>query len=270
MISPVRTDPFIFRWAVSGAGYEWLPGRDNKDIHLVPCDEPGVGVYVKEPPSGLFLEFAALKPSQKPIAAFADEHGDLFETFSGFGDMVIRDNRTVAVGTSLTDWKRAIEDMRQLVTLWGHIKQRHLAELKKIITRDDKGISYTVGGRYVLLAHAEIVLDVPFRRFAPKDVLLPAKYALQKELNRRLSDPVTFCVPQLAWTPDTPANHQRIIFRPNNLLAAMWLRLAQAVTEEFQLRVCEGCGKYFQVGPGGRRADAKTCGDACRQRKNRP
>jgi hypothetical protein len=221
---------------------------------------------VKEPPIGLFLAFAALKPTQKAITAFADEHGDLFETYAGFGDSVLRDNGTATVGTSLTQWKRAIEDMHDLVTLWQQIKQRRLADLKTFVTRDDKGISYEIGGRYVMLAHADIALDIPMSRFAPKDVLLPAKYALQKEINRRLSDPVTFCVPQLAWTPD---NHQRIIFRPNNLLAAMWLQFGQAVTEQFQLRVCEGCGEYFQVGPGGRRADAKTCGDTCRQRKNR-
>jgi hypothetical protein len=56
---------------------------------------------------------------------------------------------------------------------------------------------------------------------------------------------------------------------PPNLLAAMWLQFAHAVTGEFQLQLCAGCGKYFQVGPGARRADATTCSDACRQRKKR-
>jgi hypothetical protein len=253
---------------VNGAGYEWLPGLGDKDIHLVPCDEPGVGVYVKEPPSGLFLTFAALKPSEKAVTAFADEHGDLFETFAGFGDFVERENHTVTVGTSLTDWKQAIGEMQELTQLWKWIKQRDITKLKKIIRRGDNGISYSIAGRIVALAHPEVAMDVPMRRFgfAAKDVLLPAKYALQKEINRRLSGPRTFCVPQLAWTPD---NHQRIIFRPSNLLAAMWLQFAQAVTEEFQLKQCEACGKYFQIGPGARRADAKTCDDKCRQQKKR-
>ena len=73
-------------------------------------------------------------------------------------------------------------------------------------------------------------------------------------------------VPRLAWTPDY---HQRLIFVPSNLLAAMWLQFAQAVTGEFKLKRCEQCGEYFPVGPGGKRADAETCGDRCRQRKRR-
>ena len=156
--------------------------------------------------------------------------------------------------------------MRALVDLWDQIKHRRLTNLRKIIELSDKGISYSICGRTVLLAHDEILLSAPMNRFAPKDVVLPARYALQKEINRRLRELQTLTVPQLAWTPD---NHQRVIFRPSNLLAALWLQFAQAVTGEFQLKTCEGCGKYFQVGPGGKRADATTCSDACRQRKKR-
>jgi hypothetical protein len=35
------------------------------------------------------------------------------------------------------------------------------------------------------------------------------------------------------------------------------------------VRICEGCGEYFQIGKGARRMHAQTCGDRCRQRLSR-
>lgn len=92
----------------------------------------------------------------------------------------------------------------------------------------------------------------------PKDILLPAKCALQWEMNRRRSDSETptLIIPRLTWTPDL---HQRMVFQPSNLLAAMWIRFAQTITGEFGLEQCAVCSKYFQVGPGGKRQDTATC-----------
>jgi hypothetical protein len=92
--------------------------------------------------------------------------------------------------------------------LWEQIKERRLADLKKVITRTDKGISYELGGGYVMLANADILLETSMRRFAPRDVLLPAKYALQKEINRRLSDAHTLLRPTTRVDPgQSSANH---------------------------------------------------------------
>lgn len=41
---------------------------------------------------------------------------------------------------------------------------------------------------------------------------------------------------------------KRLIFEPTNLLAAILLQFARAVTEGYQLQTCAGCGEYFQVG----------------------
>jgi hypothetical protein len=153
--------------------------------------------------------------------------------------------------------------MRVLVGIWDQIQDQQLAELAKIITRTEKQLYYVIKTpkRKVnaTLAHGD-----GLSRFDPADVLLPARCALQLEINKRIAETLT--VPRLSWTPDY---HQRIIFQSSNLLAAVWMQFAQAVTGEFQLKRCEGCGTYFQVGPGGRRADATTCGDKCRQQKKR-
>jgi hypothetical protein len=258
VIKDIRAhNPFNFRGNVSGSGYEWVKGRDGKQ-HLVPRREPGIGYRPCEPDSGVFLEFAKMPPTKEAIQNFAGLHGDLFSIS----------------GTSLSAWTKEAGDMRALVTLWEHIQQRQLVALKKVIKWNEKEVGYEIKTplheRDITLAHADLPAT-GFDRFSPKDVVLPARCALQLEINVRLAERPT--VPRLSWTPDTGDTsgdyHQRIVFQPPNLLAAMWLQFAQAVTEEFLLKECEGCGKYFQVGPGGRRADATTCGDACRQLKHR-
>ena len=271
MIRPVRTDPFIFRWAVNGAGYRWVKGLAG-DTHLVPRDQIGLPSRVYEPSAGLFLEFAALKPTQEAIVEFAWKYGSLFDSYSS-EDWAARENHTLTAGPSLSTWKSEIGDMQALIKLWQTIedcripklRKERLAELRETVIWTDKGVRYEIKTSKRGM-HAVWLPDAWLARVPPNDVLLPARYALQSEINLRISDPDSLTIPRLAWTPD---NHQRIIFTPTNLLAAMWLQFAQAVTGEFQLKRCEGCGNYFQVGPGGKRADATTCGDACRQRKNR-
>jgi hypothetical protein len=265
MKKPIRTDAFIFRWKVKEAGYQWAKGIMDGKPHLVSRTEPGMWIKEYEPPKGLFAEFAALKPIEKDIKAFADKYGDLFEDSYGS-----QDHTREGQGASLQRWQAEIGEMRVFVDLWGQIRNRQTSELRNIITwsktkSGHKQVGYTIKtparSRSKPLAHS-LFSESDLRPFVEGDVLLPARYALQEEINLRLAEHPT--VPRLAWTPDYD---QRIIFRPPNLLAAMWLRFAQTVTGEFQLTQCEVCHGYFQVGPGGRRTDSTTCGNACRQAK---
>jgi hypothetical protein len=267
MIVPF-TDTFSFLWYVEEEGYEWTKGADSEP-RLLGRGGHGSRIQPYEPlrNSGLFLEFAALKPSQKSLLKFAECYGDLFDQY-GQEDLVLRGTR-IEGGAPLKVWKDEIADMHALVHLWEAITSRNIKALKTIITWNGNGVRYVIktpkGSRGVWLAHVKLD-KARLARFKPGDVLLPARYALQAEINKRVADPITLSVPRLVWTTDY---HQRIIFTPSNLLAAMWLQFAQVVTGEYQLKRCEGCGKYFQAGPGGRRADALTCKDACRQRKRR-
>ena len=265
MISPIKTDPFIIRETVSVAGYEWLAGVDGRP-RLVPRHVPGVGFRLCEPHPGLFREFAVLNPTRDAILAFAEQYGDLHNSYA-VEQSAIREDHTVTKGTSFGEWTKEIADMRVLVELRENIRHRRIAALKKIVKWTAKSVGYVIAtprrSADVTLAHA----DVPgsgFSRFSRKDALLPAKCALQREINKRIAEQPT--VPRLVLTPDY---HQRLIFMPPNLLGAMWLQLAQDVAGEFELYSCDFCGKFFQRGPGGRRADATTCSDACRQRKKR-
>ena len=270
MKTPFRSDPFIFGSLVPEAGFEWQKGIDDQ-ARLASRADIGDLLQIKEPlkNSGLFIEFANLSPTKDAIRQFANTWGNLFNKF-GEKDW-IPGACLPKGGTSLQLWKNAIGQMRVLLNLWEAIKdhkQRH-TELKKIIVWYKGGVRYSLsyphGSSDAWIAAPELRPEL-LRTFVPGDVVWPAKYALQQEINARLSDPALVTAPQLIWTED---RDQRIILMPGGLLAAMWLQFAQAVTEEFQLKICLGCRKYFQIGPGGRRVDATTCSDACRQRKRR-
>ena len=267
---PIRpeavTNPFLFTGPVSEAGYEWLKGIDGKQ-RLVPRRVPGLGFRPCEAHPGLFREFAELKPTKDSIRdGFARQYGDLFARYEP-EQGAEREDGTLAFGATLGTWTQEIGDMRVLVSLRDHIKNQELGELKKIIRRTERELSYVIETpRHksdVILAHA----DIPgsgLSRFDADDVLFPARCALQMEVNKRVAEYRT--VPRLTWTPDYG---QRIIFEPSNLLAAIWVQFAQDITGDLRLVKCAVCGKHFQVGPGARRSDSTTCGDACRQRKSR-
>ena len=49
---------------------------------------------------------------------------------------------------------------------------------------------------------------------------------------------------------------------PNNLLDALWLQLAQTLASGTDIRTCQLCGQYFEVGSGSKkRLDARFCSD---------
>jgi len=268
MIKEIHTNPFHVLATVNEAGYEWLKDDDGR-LRLVPARIPGLGSSVREPYPGLFRDFAQLRTTSDAIRDFANQYGDLFSRYS-LEQTAARKDGTIATGASLGTWAKEIGDMQTLVELWDQIQYCQTSAIKKIIRWTNKSVGYVVKTprrtSSVTLAHA----DIPgsgFSRFERKDVLLPAKCALQMEINKRIAEHPT--VPRLSWTPDTPNRNQRLVFTPPNLLGAMWLQFAQAVTGEFELYACEWCGNFFQRGPGGRRADATTCSDACRQQKSR-
>ena len=58
----------------------------------------------------------------------------------------------------------------------------------------------------------------------------------------------------------------RLQITPKNLLAAMWLQFAQAVTGDKEYRQCKQCGKPFEISlaPEGMRKSREYCTDPCR------
>jgi len=281
---PINTDPFPFRWEVERSGYEWVRGLDS-EWRLAPRVSTTQQTTVYEPlkDNRLFFRFAGLKPTRRDIQQFAIKYGTLFRKY-GLEDMVRRApgpyDSSELYGTSLRRWTWEIEAMSSLARVWRAIKGSRGNALKNVVFwKDNNSVGYKIGGRRSWLATPHL-RSFLLPRFKPNDVFRPAMYVLQSEINRRIAEydsaGYAAIVPRLVWCPGPriegiarPDHHQRIVFQPTNLLAAMWLQFARTVTEEHQVRICEGCGEYFQIGKGARRMHAQTCGDRCRQRLSR-
>jgi hypothetical protein len=264
MIRSFNRDPFAFYCYVEDEGYDWVRGR------LIGLGGLGSLVKIREMPGGVFLEFANLKRDAERIRHFANTYGNLFEPY-GLSDSVVQRD-TLKGGSTLQAWAGEIADMRVLVEIWQATEdQKRRAKLKEIITWKGEDVMYSIKTPRRAMPAAWLKSS----HFTPGDKLMPARYALQAEINRRLREPEMLATPRLVWTQairkDSPAQdrYQRIIFTPPNLLGALWLQFAQALARKYHLATCEECQKVFIVGPGsGKRADSETCGNACRQRRH--
>lgn len=250
--------------------------------------ETKLRIYAPLKDQRLFLRFAAVGAQRADIERFANRYGTLFDYYSDLTAVQRAPGsyRTAQLhGPSLRKWQFEIGYMRALVDIWKATKAARRDALKDVISWDGKDmVSYRIelplGMASWRLLAAPSVNQHLLARFKTGDVLRPARYLLQAEINKRIADINSSnhlaIIPRLVWCPGPriegvarPDHHQRIIFEPTNLLAAMWLQFARAVTEEYQLQMCEGCGEYFQVGKGARRLHTKTCGSRCRQRASR-
>lgn len=280
MTIPTRSNPFIFRWEIEEDGYEWVSQKKKADARLVGRGGLESRMIRYEPLEEfpvLFMEFAKLAPTRDAVRQFANLYGTLFDSYD-IVETVVQRGRMVG-GSTLRQWKGEIERMDAIVSLWEAIKTQNMTYLRKIIRWNDNGVLYSIkmkGGALlnsVLTHKTDSTFQEMLARFGKRgSVLHPARYALRREINKRIASTAT--VPRLMWASGArsemkPDAHMRIAFVPTNLLAALWLQFAQAVTGDFQLRRCTECERYFPVGPGGRRLDSDTCSDKCRQRKKR-
>ena len=283
---PINPDAFPFGWCVDQEGYEWVQGLDSEP-RLVPRIGPGgadskIRVYAPFKDANLFLKFASLKPNRADIQRFANCYGVLFDSHPATS--MVRRSGTYwpaqMFGASLRDWKWAISHMRALVDIWKATKSADKNFLKRIITWNRKDmVSYRIRLPFGMSSKATLaapnVHEDRLDRFKFGDVVTPARYLLQAEINRWIDNHI-IVVPRLVWCPGPringfakPDHHHRIVFETTDLLSAMWLQFARAVTEEYQLQVCEGCSQHFPVGKGARRSHTRTCSDKCRQRARR-
>lgn len=264
-----------FPWTVSESGYEW---RDAEGSGAVLCERNirDARSWVYQPLRQfpvLFREFAELDGLEQ-IRRFADQYGVLFDRYE-LEDSVSAKGTYHSVGaasgTNRTEWLRRIAEMKLLVDLWDAIEGCKIQSLRNLISWEKGGhVVYrfiTPSRRsWKLLARAGEA-----HAFRPGELLKPARYALQNEINDRLASENSSSAqdfrgisyaPRLLRRSDTQL---RVVLRPHNLLSAMWLQFAQVVGGSYELRKCPICGGYFRP----KRSDAITCDGACRQKKSR-
>jgi hypothetical protein len=258
-----------FPWVVSDAGHEWRGGQSSRAV-LCERNIPGASGWVYHPLleyPALFREFAELQGLNQ-IRKFADQYGVLFSDYSDV-DHVLERGRYWSVGaahgTSLNVWAQEIGDITFLVDIWDSIEAGRVSKLRDLISWKKGGV---VEYLFVTPTRSSWKLLAPAGRshpFKEGEVLNPARHLLQQEINERLSGGHSSGIsyaPRLLRRSDGTLH---LFLRPRNLLSAIWLQFAQVVGGCYELRQCPICERYFLP----KRSDAKTCNDACRQKKSR-
>jgi hypothetical protein len=230
--------------------------------------------------TALFIEFSETKKTKTGVLQFANRYGLLHSVYDNLKAIAkgMSPNRVIdpAVCTA-DDWFRAIQEIHNAVQLWQAIE-------KGEIDVDYRGLKWKnrviyLPLRVVVDAYGTVQL-VDTDAIAPRArdgrlsfadtsmrqaLLRNARLGFWSHMNTRLTEHSTS--PQLFLTKN---EDWQLAFEPADLLGAMWLQFAQVVSGNYQIRVCRGCGRPFQVGAGAnRRADAITCKDSCRQKAHR-
>lgn len=234
-----------------------------------------------ETPANLFKEFASTEETKEAINTFADKFGQLgFE--KGNGRTSFADDRVSGInwgGELLSWWCGAIAKMRSATALWKAIEEAG--------NGDDSGLSRFVRWTFVD-GDARAIVSIPGQRhrfwfgrelqnlkmradsnektrghhWTRGDLLRPANEFLREELTSRLAGSLSI---GLDWNEA----HSDLVrsFRPNSLLALLWLQFADALTGETEFRHCKrkGCGKLIRISPEhGSHTNKQTCSDSCK------
>ncbi|MGC2493278.1 hypothetical protein [Candidatus Binatus sp.] len=286
-----------YSWIRARAGYEWISvnvpqqefiegnkrvrPKPESDFLLVEADRvtrsPEYGFY--ETPADLFKEFASTEETKEGVKAFADEFGQLgFQKSKGrtsFADDSVSGHDWG--GELLSWWCRAIANMRNAIALWKAIEEAR--------NGDDSSLSGFVRWFFVG-AHPRAGVSIPGRQrtwfgrelqnlkmragssdkthgqWTRGDLIRPAQEFLREELTSRLAGSLSI---GLDWNEA----HSGLVrsFRPNSLLALLWLQFADALTGETEFRHCKrkGCGKLIRIsGERGWNTNKETCSDSCK------
>jgi hypothetical protein len=90
------------------------------------------------------------------------------------------------------------------------------------------------------------------------DVAVAALTFVRQQINEKLSG----VSPRVIY-PDT--GEHKLMLRPANLEAALWLQFAEAVVRNKPMKQCEYCNKWFEP----MRSDQRLCSPTCRIKKHR-
>jgi hypothetical protein len=294
----VATVRLEFDWSRSATGYRWLQATLAKDPAQPsqPPEPPQPALVAAEPePSGgqgisalpptadaaLFLNIARLSPSQDAILAFANRHGDL-----GPGSKLLPargprgGGNTPLRGTLLVTWRYLIADMQRLTGLWGLLREGDRDRLAQhVVWHKDKKLGVSVhfnshptgaktegpalGFHRVneVIASEASHADM-LKTFEVGDPVLPGWAYLQSVINEGLHYTADRVAAQMDWDPKR--GRPVLGFAAPTLLAAAWLQLADAVSNDLTFSQCRECGVWLAVGPDAARPHRRFCSDRCR------
>jgi hypothetical protein len=291
-----------FEWSVEDGGYRWFPlprskvelsepplwadeaGPEVKVLAVTkPTCHPGKPYQPLQKYDALFRTFANLDTSEEAIVSFADRYGRLTDCrehpleFEERCRQADQDSDARLCGETYPFWCDEIETMRRTVSLWDLIQKGDLNGLSKHIRWEKQGTELSVfydshpdqpvdsrpdNAERIRIASG-ISGDLS-RQYRLNDLVLPAQTYLQGVVNEKLARGV---ISQLLPAPET---RQLTLYHvPRDLLGALWLQFARAMSGNKEYRVCKECGEWFEVSPERSRTTRQFCSDACKSKAYR-
>ncbi len=274
----------IFQWAVASEGYTWLsatpPGEQNEGLFLSTGAPTGSPVRMRRyspfEETGMFRELAAARPDQDSIKAFADRYGLLgaakMGTLLPLRDRPRESGFLTGSGERFSHWRHEIQRLQRSVELYDWTREGDLEALERFIVWEDDRVSYQSHPDWN--GSQEIPTDRPIAfstiassdihhdrldRFERGDLIKPALFYIQKEINDRLNEETRL---RLLWDPEEAELVNCAV--PSSLLGAIWLQFALSVERGSSFRRCQECGKWFEVSPKTGRSDKLFCSTVCR------
>jgi hypothetical protein len=223
-----------FVWQVAVDGYEW-DGAEYERC-LFPAGPWRTREYqpLKEF-SGLFRTFAATPPTEEGILAFANQYGHLGAWPNApeeFPDGTDELDTEEELAEYLAACEKVIPD--EPFEAWVE----EIRRVRACLERWDR-VQRGEGGETDLLS-------------VQNGVDLGIRFSAQARLLK-----------------DRRRGGLTIQIMPENLLGAIWLQFAEAVSGNKKYRACATCGRWYELSPDKARADSVYCREACRSRAYR-
>jgi len=288
---------FELQWEVPIQGFTWVRAKPTDGLTAVETRIKGAQTHlylteVRSPKSpvadyrryspltqhsGLFRAFAQIKPVPQEILAFANAYGRLGHVITNIHPLAPQRESEIWRSERLASWTDAILSMRFAVRLWDLAKARDLTGLAqhvhwfgtdRVVCASNRrwwsskiGESLPPGERAWTISQS--LSAEMFAQIRPGDLIVPALYAMQLEMNAHLVNSSA----RLLW--NRTHARQELCFLPFHLLGALWLQFAQSVDGNTGYKQCPECGQWFAVAPGTARADKLYCSNTCRARGHR-
>jgi len=225
-------------------------------------------VDFKTVPPDLFLEFSTCSTPESALQ-FARTWGAL-----GAIQPVPKPDRHElrwAAGVEpLADWLKQANWMRITVGVWEALQAVrrddgdtvHLEDMIRWPSRDSVEVREGDSWRHLWSEGSSVAaLTGTEVSFEYGDLVGPARHYLEDMISRGVQEGT---VAVLDWPPGR--GRPKIGVRPANLLGALWLQFAEAVTGEKEAGTCAICGRQFLVPPRGRGKGARYCSRRCKWR----
>ncbi len=185
----------------------------------------------------LFLQFAAIPPTKQGILSFIDKFGIL-----GLSYMYKINGDRIGWVEPLQIWEIEIRTLRECLAYWKSIKDGEFIPSEKTQSLE---IAYKELQKYFKIG---LSIDYPYS----------FKFFLLSQISMRINLSCKFEPSAVVNSDESGIDFE---ISPTNLLSAIWLQFAGAVSTDAVYGTCEYCGELFKA----KRKSARYCTESHRQ-----